>query len=160
MRVKRLGEDDWRQLRDIRLRSLTEDHPVLASLEREQGFKESHWRMRLRGSPWFVATHHRRTVGLMSVITEPGAPSDERHVVGLWVVPEMRGAGVGEALLAVAAREALAEGASRLTSWVLDGDEPVEHVLAAAGFGPSGVRMPVPRDRSLTEERWTRELTG
>lgn len=158
MRVKRLGEDDWRQLRDIRLRSLTEDHPVLASLEREQGFKESHWRMRLRGSPWFVATHNRRTVGLMSVIQEPGTPADERHVVGLWVAPEMRGKGVGESLLGAAADEALSDGAVRLTSWLLDGDHPTQDVLEAAGFTPSGVRMPVPRDRSLTEERWTREL--
>ncbi len=160
MRVKRLGEDDWRQLRDIRLRSLTEDHPVLASVERERAFKESHWRMRLRGSPWFVATHNRRTVGLMSVIREPGTPDDERHVVGLWVVPEMRGAGVGEALLEVAAQEAATDGAARLTSWLLDGDDPVETVLRAAGFSPSGIRMPVPRDRSMTEERWTREVAA
>lgn len=158
MRVKRLDEDDWRTLRGIRLRSLTEDHPVLASVEREQGFKESHWRMRLRGSPWFVATHARRPVGLVSVIPEPGTPADERHVVGLWVVPEARGTGVGEALLAAAAREAVGDGAVRLTAWLLDGDDPVEAILRAAGFTPSGVRMPVPRDRSLTEERWTREL--
>src|SRR5690606_28170749 len=57
MRVRRLAEDDWRQLQGIRLRSLTEDHPVLGSVEREQGFRESHWRMRIRGSAWFVATH-------------------------------------------------------------------------------------------------------
>lgn len=158
MRVKRLDEDDWRTLRGIRLRSLTEDHPVLASVEREQGFKESHWRMRLRGSPWFVATHARRTVGLVSVIPEPGTPADERHVMGLWVAPEARGTGVGEALLAAAAREAVGDGAVRLTAWLLDGDDPVEAILRAAGFTPSGVRMPVPRDRSLTEERWTREL--
>lgn len=160
MRVKRLGEDDWRQLRAIRLRSVTEDHPVLASIEREQMLKEKHWRMRLRGSPWFVATHNRRTVGLMSVIREPGTPVDERHVVGLWVVPEKRGAGVGEALLEAAAAEAIADGAARLTAWLLDGDVPVETVLRAAGFAPSGVRMPVPRDRSLTEERWSRELSA
>ena len=158
MQVTRVGEDGWRTLRTIRLRSLTEDHPVLASVEREQGFTEAHWRMRLRGSPWFVATHARRPLGLVSVIAEPGAPADERHVMGLWVAPEVRGTGVGEALLAAAAGEALAGGAARLTIWVRDGDEPVEVVLRSAGFAPTGVRMPVPRDRSLTEERWTREL--
>jgi len=158
MRVRRLDEEDWRTLRDIRLRSLTEDHPVLASVEREQGFKEAHWRMRLRGSPWFVATHARRPVGLVSVIPEPGAPADERHVMGLWVAPEARGTGVGEALLSACARAAAADGAVRLTVWVLDGDDPIEAVLRDAGFSASGVRMPVPRDRSLTEERWTRDL--
>lgn len=158
MRVKRLGEDDWRQLREVRLRSLTEDHPVLGSIEREQGFKESHWRMRLRGSQWFVATHRRRTVGLVSVIQEPGTPADERHVLGLWVAPEARGTGAGEALLDAGAQHATDEGVSRLTCWLLDGDDDAEQVLRGAGFLPSGIRMPVPRDRSLTEERWTRPL--
>lgn len=105
MRVRRLAEDDWRQLQGIRLRSLTEDHPVLGSVEREQGFRESHWRMRIRGSAWFVATHRRRTVGIASVIAEPGTPVDERHVVGLWVAPEARGTTAWAALLDAAAAD-------------------------------------------------------
>lgn len=160
MRVRRVAEADWRQLRRIRLRSLTEDHPVLGSVEREQGFKESHWRMRIRGSAWFVATHMRRTVGVASVIAEPGTPPQERHVVGLWVPPEARGIGAGEALLHAAAGHARAEGAERLTCWLLDGDDVGETLLRGAGFAPSGIRMPVPRDRSLTEERWVRELVA
>lgn len=158
MRVRRLAEADWRQLAAIRLRSLTEDHPVLGSVEREQGFKENHWRMRLRGSQWFVATHGRRTIGLVSVLQEPGTPPDERHVLGFWVAPEARGTGAGRALLDAAAEQAAQEGAARLTSWLLDGDDEAETDLRAAGFRPSGIRMPVPRDRSLTEERWTRPL--
>lgn len=158
MRVKRLTEDDWRQLARIRLRSMTEDHPVLGSVAREQGFKEGHWRMRLRGGAWYVATHKRRTVGLVSVLQEPGSPAEERHVMGLWVAPEARGQGAGEALLEAAAQHATDDGALRLTIWLLDGDDIVERVLRASGFLPSGIRMPVPRDRSLREERWTRPL--
>ena len=160
MRVRRLAEDDWRQLQGIRLRSLTEDHPVLGSVEREQGFRESHWRMRIRGSAWFVATHRRRTVGIASVIAEPGTPVDERHVVGLWVAPEARGTTAWAALLDAAADLARAEGASRLTAWCLDGDDVLAAALRDGGFAPTGIRVPVPRDRSLTEERWVRELAG
>ena len=49
MRVDRLTEDDWAALREIRLRSLR-DGPAwhAASLERETGFAEGHWRMRVR----------------------------------------------------------------------------------------------------------------
>ncbi len=160
MRVTRLVEDDWDTLRTIRLRSLTEDHPVLASLDRERGFTEAHWRMRLRGSSWFVATQGRRPVGLISLIEEPGAPAHERHVVGLWVAPEARATAAGKGLLGAAVDRARTDGAALLTAWLLDGDEPVEALLRAAGFVASGVRTPFPRDRSLTEERWTRDLAG
>src|SRR5665647_119503 len=71
MRVDRLTEDDWERLRDIRLRALTTDGAAYgSSLEREQGFKESHWRMRLRASPWFVAVVGEQMVGLVCVISE------------------------------------------------------------------------------------------
>lgn len=157
MRVRRLTDEDWHVLREIRLRSLAEDHPVLASLEREQGFAESHWRMRVRGSAWFVAEQGGRPVGLASVMTEPGAPIDERHVLGLWVAPEARDAGVGEALLGAAAEEAWTQGAARVTCWRPTDDDVVEPLLRLAGFVPTGVRVPAPRDPSATEERWVCE---
>lgn len=157
MRVVRLGEDDWETLREIRLRSLTEDRSVLGSVEREQGFAETHWRMRLRGSPWFVALDDARPVGLVSLIAEPGAPSEERHATALWVAPEARGSGAGEGLLAAAAQAALADGAGRLTAWVRT--DVAAATFTAAGFAPSGVRVPVPRDPTLVEERWIRDLS-
>lgn len=159
MRVVRLGEDDWETLREIRLRSLTEDRPVLGSAAREQGFAETHWRMRLRGSPWFVALHDARPVGLVSLIAEPGAPPEERHVTALWVAPEARGSGAGEGLLAAVGEAAVADGAVRLTAWVRAGDDAAAATFTAAGFAPSGVRVPVPRDPSLVEERWSRDLS-
>lgn len=161
MRVDRLTEDDWETLRAIRLRSLTVDGPAFgSSLERESGFAESHWRMRLRASPWFVATVRDQPVGVVCVIDEPGAPAEERHIVAMWVSPEHRGTGVGDGLLAAAERWAQQDGAARLTLWLADGNPSAERLYRRAGFEPTGVRMPVPRDRSLTEERWVKSWEG
>jgi GNAT superfamily N-acetyltransferase len=161
MQAERLTQDDWQDLRDIRLRALAEDPAAFgSSLEREQGFKESHWKMRLRTTPSFVVRVDGAPVGLVGVISEPGAPADERHVVALWVDRDHRGGGVGETLLATAQDWARREGAAVLSLWLVDGNDAAEALYRRAGFAPSGVRMPVPRDRSLTEERWTVALTG
>lgn len=163
MRIDRLTEDDWETLREIRLRALTTDGaPYGSSLEREQGLKESHWRMRLRASPWFVAVVREQIVGLVCVISEPGAPAEERHLVGLWVSPERRGVGggVGDALLGAAESWAHDDGAALISLWLTDGNAVAERLYRRAGYAPTGVRMPAPRDRSLTEERWTKPLGG
>lgn len=161
MRIDQLTEDDWQVLRDIRIRALTEDSAAFgSSLEREQGFKEGHWRMRLRASPWFVAFVNEDAAGLAGVISEPGAPASERHVIGLWVAPEHRGSGVGDELLAAADRWASADGATLLSLWMMSDNPVAESVYRRAGYAPTGVRMPAPRDRSLTEERWTKTLSG
>jgi len=161
MRIDRLTEENWEALREIRLRALTTDDVAHdSSLEREQGFKESHWRMRLRASPWFAAVVRDQLAGLVGVISEPGAPVEERHLVGLWVSPEHRDAGLGDALLGAAESWAHDDGAALLSLWLMDGNAVAERLYRRAGYAPTGVRMPMPRDRSLTEERWTKPLGG
>ena len=125
----------------------------------DQGEREGE-RMRLRASPWFVARIDEHPVGLVCVISEPGAPADERHMVALWVAPEHRGSGVAAGLLGAAETWARGDGATLMSLWVVDGNETAEQLYGRCGYAASGVRMPVPRDRTLTEERWTKTLAG
>lgn len=156
--VERLGDDEWERLRDLRIEALTEDGSVFASsLERESGFRESHWRMRLRASPWFVAVEDGRDTGLVCAISEPGAGPDDRHVVSLWVRAERRGHGVGGALLDAAVGWARQDGATTVSMWLLEGNEPAAALYRGHGFAPTGLTMPLPRDPSRIEHRW--ELT-
>lgn len=157
--VERLDEDDWERLRDIRLWSLTESPGVFgSSLERETGFKETHWRMRLRSSPWFLAVDGDEALGLVCAIHEPGAPPDNRHVVSMWVRPDRRGSGVGQQLLAAVEEWASADGARTLSLWLLDGNAAGAALYRRCGFEPTGESTPLPRDPSLTEHRWERVL--
>lgn len=159
--IERLTEDDWERLRDLRLRALRSDGEAFgSSLAREEGFREMHWRMRLRASPWYVAVHDGRDAGLVCVIEEPGAEPSERHVVSLWVAPEVRRRGVARSLLDAAAEGAAAVGATRLTLWRLADQEGAGAAYRACGFAPTGEAVPLHRDPSRVEERWAREIGG
>lgn len=159
--IDRLSEDDWERLAPLRLAALRTDQDAFgSSLAREEGFRESHWRMRLRSSAWLVASQGGTDVGLACVIQEPGAQEHERHLVSFWVRPEARRRGVGRALLDEAARWASQDGATRLTLWLVRGNDGAADVYRGAGFAPTGETMPLPRDPSRTEERWARELAS
>ena len=84
----------------------------------------------------------------------------DAHRVALWVSPERRGVGVGDALPGAAESWAHDDGAALLSLWLVDGNAVAERLYRRAGYAPTGVRMPVPRGRSLTEERWTKPLGG
>jgi GNAT superfamily N-acetyltransferase len=159
MRVNRMTEDDWERLREIRLKALAHDPDAFgSSLQRETGFKESHWRMRLRASPSFLATLDDEVVGLVGLIQEPAAPVGERHLVALWVAPERRRRGVGQALIAAAEEWARSDKATALSVWHVEDNEPARALYEHCGFAATDVRVPLPRDPKRTEERWLKPL--
>ena len=88
------------------------------TLERELSLPEQSWRARLSGGAWFVAHRGSLAVGLACGVPTSGA--NTRQLVGMWVAPASRGAGVGDALVAAVLRWAAAEGATRVELWVVD----------------------------------------
>ena len=159
MRVDRLTEDDWERLRDIRLQALGTDPDAFgSSLDRETGFKESHWRMRLRASPSFLAMADGEPAGLVGAILEPAAPLGERHLISLWVTPKRRGTGVAEALVAAVEDWARQDGATALSTWVVEGNEQAKRLYERCGFVATDVRVPLPRDPNRVEERWLKRF--
>lgn len=161
--IVRIDEDDWAVLGELRLRALRTDPAAFgSSLEREESFREQHWRMRLRSSPWFVARDKRAPgappFGLVCLIEEPASPADDRHVVALWVEAARRREGVGSALLAAAARAASDAGSRTLSLWVADDNDVAIALYVRAGFTPTGERQRLPRDPSRFESRYARKL--
>lgn len=156
MEIVRVVEDEWRSVRDVRLRALTESPESFGtSLGRERSFTEQHWRMRLRGTPtWLARDDDGEHRGIVSLIQEPGSPVDDRHVVSLWVAPEARRRGIGWALLDATRDQAVLDGAHTLSLWVLDGNTAAGDLYVRAGFRRTGVRQRLPRDASLVEERY------
>ncbi|PVU81826.1 GNAT family N-acetyltransferase (plasmid) [Cellulomonas sp. WB94] len=163
MDIELIGEDDWQVVRDVRLRALR-DSPLAfgSTLAREEGFREQHWRMRLRSSPWWVARRVRPSdgsvVGLVSMISEPGSTSDDRHVVGLWVEPDARREGVGTALLAAVVAAARAEEACTVSLWVADDNDAATGLYGRLGFVPTGERQPLPSSPGRSESRHEMQL--
>lgn len=141
VQVRRVHEDEWQSVRDVRLRALREDPDVFgSSLAREEMFAETHWRMRLRGAATWVVDDDGTPRGLVGMIQEPGSPTSDRHVVQLWVAPEVRRRGLGWALLDAVRGAARAEGAATVSLWVVDGNHAAGDLVVRAGFVRTGER--------------------
>lgn len=156
--IRQVDEDDWQTVRDVRLRALRESPEVFgSSLAREERFAESHWRMRLRTSATWVALDDAgEPRGLASLVQEPGSPEDDRHVVYLWVAPEVRRQGLGWSLLDAAVRGGAAQGARTVSLWVVDDNGSAVDLFVRAGFARTGERHALLRDPDRTEERYER----
>jgi len=105
-----------------------------------------------------VACDGPRVVGFAAY-----APTgDGIEVVALEVDPDHRRAGHGSRLLAACVDLAREQGATHLTTWVLDQDEARARFLAGAGLGKDGARRELatggPDDRSVGEDRWGAEI--
>jgi ribosomal protein S18 acetylase RimI-like enzyme len=150
-RVERLGPDDWREAREVRLAALADAPLAFASTHaREVAFDEATWRARLRSSAWFLARDDAgRAVGVIALIVEgPG----EDHVVGMWVAPEVRGGETAEALLAAALASAR-PAAEAVVLWVADGNARARRFYERAGFRGTGERQPLPSAPDVGEEK-------
>lgn len=161
MQIRRADEDDWKLVSVVRLRALREDGPAFGStLTREEMFSERHWRMRLRSAmTWLALDDAGEPRGMVTMILEPGSPVDDRHVVGLWVAPEVRRNGVGWALLDAVRHAAAGEGARTASLWVVDDNHPAIDLYVRAGYTRTGERQVLPRDPSRTEERYALALS-
>jgi ribosomal protein S18 acetylase RimI-like enzyme len=155
VQISRVTEDDWETVRDVRLRALREDPSVFgSSLAREEMFVESHWRMRVRSAAtWVLHEDDGTPRGLVGMIQEPGSATHDRHVVQLWVAPEVRRHGCGWALLDTVRTAAAAEGATTVSLWVVDDNHPAGDLFVRAGYVRTKERQALPRDPSRTEER-------
>jgi hypothetical protein len=88
--VIRVTEDDWRELRDVRLEALADSPTAFgSSLPCEQDFDEDHWRAWTRSAGLFIAIVGGSPVGMAAGVA--GSSSVERKLVAMWVDPGWRG---------------------------------------------------------------------
>ncbi|HEU4946886.1 MAG TPA: GNAT family N-acetyltransferase [Kribbella sp.] len=141
--VRKLDVDDWKTLREIRLRSLLDaPEAFFRSHAEEAAFDEEAWRGRLSSTDWvtLIAEVDGRAVGMIG-----GGPAaeDERDpeaalMVAMWVEPESRGSGVADALTSALGDWAREQGHPRLLLWVYDAAPRAAAFYRRAGFTPTG----------------------
>ena len=159
--VRRMSEDDWAQVREIRLAALQDSPTAFASTYgREAAFDEATWRSRTRTAAWFLAYEGTRAVGLVAGIHEEGGSAGERHVVSFWVAPDRRGRGVAGALLDAVTDWAREQGADVVTLWVVEGNEAATRLYLRHGFQLTGERQPVPGSVSAIESKLALRLSA
>ncbi|HEU5473804.1 MAG TPA: GNAT family N-acetyltransferase [Actinophytocola sp.] len=160
MIVQRLGPDDWRTWREVRLAALA-DAPYAygSTYAREARFDESEWRARLAPDNGMTAVALDATVGIGAIgiylLPETGAAL----LIAAWVAPAARGRGIGDALVAEALRWAREHGHQQVSLRVADGNQPARRLFLRTGFVPTGQRIPLESDPAVGTEVLVRKLS-
>jgi ribosomal protein S18 acetylase RimI-like enzyme len=153
--VRRVLQDEWELVRDLRLESTADPDAAIAFLERPDEVArrtDEFWRERTKTAATsetvaqFVAEDEGRTVGSLSVIiratgrSDQGRIADDRRafVVGVWVRPPARGSGAVDALLAAAAQWAARLEMRTLYLDVHRDNARAQGAYRRAGFLPTG----------------------
>ncbi|HET6298562.1 MAG TPA: GNAT family N-acetyltransferase [Kribbella sp.] len=143
LRVRVLGEDDWKTLREVRLRALLESPgSFYSTYEEAHRLDEDGWRERLRSAErvTLLAELDGRGVGMIV-----GAPAGEDEqmddaalMLAMWVEPESRGQGVADALTTALLDWSRAQGYGTLLLWVYGAAPRAAAFYRRAGFVPTG----------------------
>ncbi len=153
--LRRIGPDDWLLWREIRLAALGEAPYAFSSTLSEwrgKGDTEARWRSRLEAVPFnLIAVQAGSGVGQVS-----GTAVDARReveLISLWAAPEVRGRGIGAALIGGVVTWASEHRAKAVVLSVKRGNAAAIAAYERAGFedvgpaeAPDEVRMrrPIP----------------
>jgi len=142
-----LTPDDWRVWRQMRLASLAEAPYAFGSRLEDwlgDGDREERWRARLSipGSYHVAAEIDGDVVGVAGGLPTPDGGVVE--LISMWVRPEARGRGVGDALVEAVEGWARRTGASTVRLAVAEGNDRAEALYRRHGYRRTGEvdRMP------------------
>jgi GNAT superfamily N-acetyltransferase len=158
--VREMVPDDWRALRDMRLAALRDAPDAFGSTyEQQAAFGEADWRRRIANGCAFLAylpeVAAAGPVGLVGgYLPAPGVV----ELVSMYVRPEGRGRGVGEALIEAVIGWARARHATAVHLWVTETNKHAAGLYERCGFSPTGERQPLPSNNDLTEFAMSRAL--
>lgn len=157
MEIRRLGQGDGDQLRDVRLRALADaPYAFSSSLERESGLTGAFWDERVAESELgqdgvvFVAVDDGRSLGMAGGFFVD-AGREVAMMWGMWVDPQARRGGFGRALVEAVAAWAREAGAHRLRLAVTDceASRPAAALYRELDFVDTGEREPLEWNPSL-----------
>jgi GNAT superfamily N-acetyltransferase len=148
---------DWQALRDIRLHALRDAPDAFGSTyAREAAFDETEWRQRASRDGSFIA--------FLPEVTPAGlaggfqAAPDTVELVAMFVRPQARGRGVGEALIDAVIGWAQDRDAASVHLWVTETNKHARGLYERSGFTVTAERQPLPSNPALGEIGMTRPL--
>jgi GNAT superfamily N-acetyltransferase len=94
----------------------------------------------------------------MAVGLVDGPDPSRLALVGMFVVPDARGRGIGQALVEAVTGWARTRGAAALCLWVVTTNRRAIALYERCGFRPTGRRQPLDHTPALTEIQMIREL--
>ncbi len=155
--VRETMQADWQALRDIRLLALRDaPYAFSSSYAREAAFEEAEWRQRAARDGSFMAFLPEAVPAGLAGGFQPGAGPVE--LVAMFVRPQARGRGVGEALIDAVIAWARKRDATSVHLWVTETNKPARSLYERCGFSSTAERQPLPSDPALAEIGMTRPL--
>jgi GNAT superfamily N-acetyltransferase len=113
MLIRAAALDDWALVKEARLRALADSPAAFGSTwAREATFGDDEWQRRVAPGIWLLAVDDERVVGMNALIAEADSPTEERHLVAMWVEPGHRGSQAATLLIEAACAQARDAGAT------------------------------------------------
>jgi ribosomal protein S18 acetylase RimI-like enzyme len=154
--VERAGPGAWRRYKRLRLGALADAPDAFFTRYEDEADKpEEHWRQRLTsGAVTLIASLAGEDAGLAVVAAHSDHPGDA-GLFSVWVHPQARSRGVGDALTTHAIAVARERDFTRLVLEVSDHNAGAIRMYARFGFEPTGAsgHMPAPREHITEHER-------
>jgi ribosomal protein S18 acetylase RimI-like enzyme len=162
--IRRIRADEWRELKEIRLRALADAPEAFGTtLAEALAQTDDYWQQRaissaLADSSYLVvATEGERWLRLAGGIFDD-AKFGLAQLISVWVDPNVRRAGLATKLVETVADWARARGATTMHLWVTETNDPARKLYRRLGFDETGESEPVRPGSSLQEIVMTREL--
>ncbi len=155
MQIERLNGSQWQRLKAVRLRALADAPDAFGStLADAERYEAADWQEQLETLATYVAVLDGADVGMARGIADKST-REHAYLLSMWVAPEARGQGVGEALVQAVVTWARDTGHSRLLLDVADGNQPAIRLYERTGFLPTGETgaLPPPREHVKEHQR-------
>ena len=154
--IRSLSAADWAIWREVRLRSLADAPDAFGSKLADwhgPNDREDRWRTRFDN----VAFNAVAVIGdghdVVGAVGGMHRSLDTAELISMWVAPEVRGTGVGDALVEAVIGWASSEGLDRVVLAVRRVNAPAVALYARAGFVPTG-----PNPDDAEEDLMAREI--
>ncbi|MCT9811914.1 GNAT family N-acetyltransferase [Acidovorax sp. Be4] len=162
--VRPITPQEWSTYRDLRLRALRDAPDAFGSTyAAEVSRTDEAWAERIAGATSsgkdqvFFALHGDQACGLVwcqQSAAEPGMAD----LYQMWVAPEARGLGAGQALLQAALAWARQTGMRHVRLGVTAADSPAMRLYRSQGFVPAGPLAPLREDSPLMAQAMALKL--
>jgi RimJ/RimL family protein N-acetyltransferase len=154
-----LRVEEWRNLREIRLRALSDSpETFLATFEREDNYNESEWQSEFERGDWIVGFADGEPVSLVGVTY---APKERKHYIEyMWVAPPHRESGVAKEMLDFVFAGLRNADVAEVFLWILDGNEPAALLYKKKGFAPTSRSHKLKAKPGRTEQQMKFELAS
>jgi GNAT superfamily N-acetyltransferase len=148
MEVRRVRPEEWRALRDVRLRALADAPSAFETRYEEARLRpDGRWIDSAAASAdgdrqaMFLAWDGDEVVGIAGTYVEPDG---NRWLISMWTDPAQRGRGVGRGLVEAVVAFARAAGSTELLLEVTSGNDAAHALYRACGFEDDGPGLPHP----------------